>query len=115
MAEFPGLVDKCHQKKRKSVLSSKPANRSPGFTVVRSAQIVCSALNWGDGQGISQVCGQDLKLDLRIGSAPTRTQDCYLVGKGHGCWEARPLLSLKQEYVTCQLTSSFSDTFQFYP
>ena len=65
--------------------------------MVRSAQIVYSALNWGDGQGISWVCGQDLKLGLGIGSAPTRTQSCYPMGKGHGCWESRPLLDLKQE------------------
>ena len=72
---FPALwISVTRKRQRKSLLSSKPANRSPGFTVVRSAKIVYSALNWGDGQGISWVCGQDLKLDLGTGSAPNRTQ-----------------------------------------
>lgn len=72
---FPALwISVTRKRQRKRLLSLKPANRSPGFTVIRSALIVYSALNWGDGQGISWVCGQDLKLDLGTGSAPTRTQ-----------------------------------------
>lgn len=99
-------MDKHHQKRdrKKSLLSLKPANRSPGFTAVRSIQITCSALHWGNGEEISRVCSQDLKLDLGIASAPSRAQSFYPVGKGHGCWEARPLLTLKQENnITCQL------------
>lgn len=84
MAEFPGLVDKCHQKKRKSVLSSKPANRSPGFTVVRSAQIVCSALNWGRWAG--DLPGLRPGPEARPADWIGTNQNSGLLSSGEGSW-----------------------------
>lgn len=36
-------------------------------------------------------------LDLGVEPVPPRAQNCYLVGRGHGCQEASSLLTLKQE------------------
>lgn len=55
----------------------------PGLAVVRPTQITCSALNRGDEEGVSLGHSQDLKLDLGVGSVPSRARSCDPVGTGH--------------------------------